>query len=87
MTNADSRAYFGIFGFPVGVWVGGGVTGQTKNAEYREDIAVSLVSSKRHRVSTSSFGGEMQAVLYGFEMTRALKGILAELLFEIFAGG
>ena len=42
---------------------------------------VSWVSDKSPRVATSSFPGEIQAVFYGFDMARMLKGLMAELLF------
>ena len=39
------------------------------------------MSSKSHRASTSSFAGSIQALFYGFDMDRMLKGLLAELLY------
>ena len=41
---------------------------------------MSWVSNKSPRVPTSSYAGEIQAVFYGFDMARMLKGLLAELL-------
>ena len=32
-------------------------------------------------VSTSSYSGETQSLFYGFDMTRALEGLLYELIF------
>ena len=53
-------------------------TGETKNVEYRQGIAVSRVSDKSPIVSTSSHSG-IQALFYGFDMDRMLKGLLSEL--------
>ena len=57
------------------------ITDRAGNVEFRQGIAVSRVSNKSPRVATSSFAGEIQAVFYGFDMARMLKGLLAELLF------
>ena len=43
--------------------------------------SISWVGNKIPKVDTSSFTGGTQAVFYGFDMARALKGILPELLF------
>ena len=52
-----------------------------KNEEFQRRIAVSRVGNKRQMVDTSSFAGWIQAVLYGFDMARTLKGLIAALLF------
>ena len=40
-----------------------------------------MVGQQSPRVSTSSYDGEIQALFYGFDMDRLLKGLLSELMF------
>ena len=44
-------------------------------------MAVSRASNKSPRATTSKESGVIQAVFYGFDMARMLKGLLGELLF------
>ena len=41
---------------------------------------MSLASNKSHRVAKSIVAGGIQAVFYGFDNARMLKGLLSELL-------
>ena len=54
---------------------------EIKNGEFQQWVSVSWVSGESPRVATSSFAGEIQAVFYGFDMARTLKGLMAELIF------
>ena len=55
------------------------ITGKGNNVEYRQGIAASWVSNICPRVPTSSFLVGVQALFYGFDMFRALEGLLSEL--------
>ena len=76
LTRTGSRAQIGICGFS-----GKQITEQTKNGEFQQGVTISWVGNTSPRVPTSSFAGEIQAVFYGFDMARMLKGLTAELLF------
>ena len=52
-----------------------------QNGNFHTGIAISWSSSKSHRVSASSYAGEVQALFYGFGAARFIKDMLAELLF------
>ena len=76
LTRTGSKAQIGICGF-----LRRQIAEQTKNGEFQQGITISWVSNKSPRVATSSFAGEIQAVCYGFDMARMLKGLMAELFF------
>ena len=57
------------------------ITEKTKNVEYRQGIAVSLVGNKSPRASASSYAWEIQASFYGRDMARMLEGLSEELMF------
>ena len=44
-------------------------------------ISISWSSRKSHRVATSIYAGEIQALFYGFDTARFLKEMLSELFF------
>ena len=73
LTKAGSRSQIGICGF-----LRKRLTEKTKNVEYQYGIALSCVGNKSPRVATSSYSG-VHALFNGFDMSRMLKGILAEL--------
>ena len=75
LTKTGSRAQIGICVFRENK------LRNRQNGEFHHGIAISWASNKSHRVATSSFAGEIQAVFYGFDMARTLQGLLAELLF------
>ena len=54
---------------------------RTKNVEFEHGIAVSWVSNKSPRASTSSYERGVQASVYGFDMAMTLKGLLDGLMF------
>ena len=56
------------------------ITGRTKNVEFRQGVDVSWVGNESHRESTASFAVGIQAVFYGFDVARTLKGMRSELL-------
>ena len=72
MTRAGSKAQIGICGF-----LRRQIKEQTKNGAFQQGITISRVSNKSPRVATSSFSGGIQAVFYGFDMARMLKGLMA----------
>ena len=49
--------------------------------EFHQSVAISWVSNKSPRVTTSKEAGVIQAVFYGVDMARVLEGLLGELLF------
>ena len=75
LTKAGSSAQIGICGSPRKQIAEG-----TKNVGYRKVIAVSCVTNKSPTAPTSSYVG-IQALFYGFDMARMLKGRLSELTF------
>ena len=74
-TESGSRPHIGIFGL-----LRKRITEQTKNVEYRQGVSVSWAGNKIPRWPTSSFAWGIEALLYGFDMARALKDLLSELL-------
>ena len=50
-----------------------------QNEEYRRGISATWTGSESHRSPTSGYAWEIQALFYGIDMARALKGILEEL--------
>ena len=52
-----------------------------RNIEVRRGIAVSWVVNKTPSTPTSSYSGWSRSIVYGFDMARALKGLLDELTF------
>ena len=75
LTRAGNRAQIGICGF---------ATKQnfkkTDVAEFHQGVEISWAGNKSPRVTTSEEAGATQAVFYGFDMARMLKGLLSELL-------
>ena len=76
LTKAGNRAQIGICGFmrkrKLNLFEGN---------EFHQGVAISRVSNKSPRATASKESGGIQAVFYGFDMARALKCLLAELLF------
>ena len=54
---------------------------KTEMGCFHQGVAVSGVINKSPRVAKSKKAGSTQAVYYGFDMARTLKGLLWELLF------
>ena len=52
-----------------------------RNNEYHQGVAVYWVSSESPRAPTSSCAGGLKALFYGFNMARALKCLLPEIIF------
>ena len=61
LTKTGSRDQIGICGF-----IRSKIKETNKNENFHTGIAISWSSSKSHRVSTSSYAGELQALFYGF---------------------
>ena len=81
LTKAGNRDQIGICGF---------LRNQKGNVsdgkEFQPGVSVSWVGSKSPRVTTTKESGGIQAVFYGFDMARMLKGLLSELMFGNIGG-